>query len=1382
MNERGTRAWFQLLSMARTRCRRITRAVMSPSAQRHATRGRGLTAALTSVRVLVLAVSVVAGLVTPATIAAASTGPSITTDLADYPPGATVTLSGDGWQAGESVALFVNDSAGQTWNWSDSVTADDSGTFTDSLQLPNWFVATYTATATGTVSGTATTTFTDANLSIKGADGSPHTQGTQPENLGSLPFGTTLSLTCPRGTGLTLAGSGLSASTPLGWTIQYASGDANDGTLSPITTLTPSSGTLNGPGNDTACVAVSIPTSTLTPGTTYTGHLVVSPTTPGAASNAHYFFQFTVTKRATSTAVACSPSSLSMGSSTTCTATVSDTSAGTGAVPTGTVQWTSSGAGSFGHGSCTLSGGSCSVQFTPSAGGSPTITGAYQGDAKHDVSSGQASLAVSSVHPTSTAVTCSPSALAVNAGTTCTATVTDTSASAASPTGTVTFSNGSAPGAFSPANATCTLSPASGSTSTCQVTYSPAATGSQTITAGYAATGNFTNSADTAGATISVSKRTTATSLACSPSSLTVNGTTTCTATVSDTDSGSAASPGGTVLFSGGNGSFSGGAACTLSADSATSASCSVTFTAALGSEGSQTLAASYQGATDYQVSAGTAGVSVTQRPTSTTVTCSPGSVAVNASTTCVATVADTGTGTKASPTGTVTFSNGPAAGLFSPGAVCTLSPANGTTSSCQVTYTPSLGSEGTHTITAATAGSGDYAGSADSTGASLTVTPRTTSTTLECAPWVVVVNGPATCTATVADTDAGTAGNPTGTVTFSNNGAQGVFGPGVSCTLTPKNGSSTCQLSYTPALGGEGDQTLTATYPGAADHHGSSGSFQVTATTRATSTHLSCSPSTVEVNGPTTCQATVTDTDAGSPGSPGGTVLFSGGSGSFSGSAACTLGPNSDGNSSSCAVTFTPALGSEGSKTLAASYQGATDYQVSAESAEITVTARATSTHVTCSPSTVAVNDSVTCQATVSDIGSGVAGSPTGTVTFSNSPAAGTFSPASCALNPAGSSTSACQVTYTPSLGSEGTQAITAATAGSGDYAGSADATGASLTVTARSTSTQVACSPSTAPVNGTVTCAATVSDTDWGAAGSPGGTVLFSGGSGSFPGGGACTLAPAGGPTGSCSVTFTPALGSEGSQTLTASYQGATDYQASAGAAQITVSKRSTTTAVTCSPSPATLNGTTTCTATVKDVSTGLPATPSGAVTWGNGGAAGSFAPATCVLNGAAGSASCSVAYTPTAVAPSTAPQVITASYGGDTDHSTSSGNTALSVGYVFKGFFAPVNNAPTINTGKPTQTYPVKWQLLDAAGHYVSTLSAVSNITYKSGTCSLFSTDPTDALETTATGGTSLRYDSTANQYVYNWAAPGQGCYTLFVTFNDGTTQHAFFQFTK
>ncbi len=94
--------------------------------------------------------------------AAADSVPTIASDLPDYAPGGTVTLTGVGWQAGEVVTIVVNDTGDLSWSLTQKIVADAGGRVSLTFELPPYYVPDYDVTATGTVSGVATTTFTDA--------------------------------------------------------------------------------------------------------------------------------------------------------------------------------------------------------------------------------------------------------------------------------------------------------------------------------------------------------------------------------------------------------------------------------------------------------------------------------------------------------------------------------------------------------------------------------------------------------------------------------------------------------------------------------------------------------------------------------------------------------------------------------------------------------------------------------------------------------------------------------------------------------------------------------------------------------------------------------------------------------------------------------------------------------------------------------------------------------------------------------------------------------------------------------------------------------------------------------------------------------------------
>jgi len=112
--------------------------------------------------------------------------------------------------------------------------------------------------------------------------------------------------------------------------------------------------------------------------------------------------------------------------------------------------------------------------------------------------------------------------------------------------------------------------------------------------------------------------------------------------------------------------------------------------------------------------------------------------------------------------------------------------------------------------------------------------------------------------------------------------------------------------------------------------------------------------------------------------------------------------------------------------------------------------------------------------------------------------------------------------------------------------------------------------------------------------------------------------------------------------------------------------------------------------------------------------------------------------------------------------------------------KGFYQPVDMGDVLNTVKNGATVPVKFELFSGTTELTST-SAVSSVVAKTVNCLAFNGDPEDPIEMVTTGGTSLRYDATAGQFIYNWQTPKKinTCYNLTMTATDGSTITAYFK---
>jgi hypothetical protein len=112
---------------------------------------------------------------------------------------------------------------------------------------------------------------------------------------------------------------------------------------------------------------------------------------------------------------------------------------------------------------------------------------------------------------------------------------------------------------------------------------------------------------------------------------------------------------------------------------------------------------------------------------------------------------------------------------------------------------------------------------------------------------------------------------------------------------------------------------------------------------------------------------------------------------------------------------------------------------------------------------------------------------------------------------------------------------------------------------------------------------------------------------------------------------------------------------------------------------------------------------------------------------------------------------------------------------VKYNFIGFFQPVDNPPVVNIGRAGRTIPIKFQLTDAQGNLITSMTPLPvTMRVLEVACTSFTSDPVDPYVIPDTSGsTSLRYDPMANQWIFNWqTAKGMAgkCYQIVVLQND------------
>ena len=778
--------------------------------------------------------------------------------------------------------------------------------------------------------------------------------------------------------------------------------------------------------------------------------------------------QVTIFTATTTTQLGFTSGSVPFGSPVTMVGTINN---GTATSATGTVTFTD---GLTTLAVVTIPAGSGSASYTTSSltVGTHNIVASYSGDGNYTGSSSTATPLVVTQSATSTTLSATKSTITYGSSDSFTATVSP--AGSGTPTGNVTFMDGSVALGTQPlAGGTATLSVATLNG------------GSHNITAVYAGDANFTASTSPAVA-VTVTAAISTTTLT-APASITYGGAASLSATITSTAAGT---PTGTVSFMDGTtilgtGALSGGTA---------------TFSATGLTGGSHSITAVYGGDANFATSTSAAStLTVNKASTTSTISANPTSTTFGGSTTLTASV------TSSSATGTFTFLDGG------------VSLGTGTISGGVTTLTTSKLSTAAHTLTATYSGDINYATSTTATAATVTVSQAVSTVTLAANPTTINYLGSTVLTATVPAAATGvvtfkdgtttlgtgtiasgsatfTAATLTGgshsitavyagdtnftgstsaavavqvnlaavtaavvaspttlaygsttslTATLSNTGGTGTFTfkDGATTLGTVAVASGTATYNATALTGGT--HSITAVYSGDTNFATTTtAAITVTVTTAATTTGLVANPAIITFGGSTTLTATVSNASAT------GTVTFKEG--------ATVIGTGAVSNGVASAVASSLAGGAH---SIIAIYSGDTNYAPSTSGATVvTVNTAATAISLAANPSTTTFGSLVTLTAGALPSGS------TGTVTFKDgNTVIGTATVASGAAS------------LTLSTLSTAIHSITATYSGDSNYAVSTSAV-VTVTVNQVTPTVTVVASPSSITFGNSTTLTATI------------------------------------------------------------------------------------------------------------------------------------------------------------------------------------------------------------------------------------------------------------------------------------------------------------------